>query len=103
MMLENGEGDKKVWFTEFGWASSPNPYPEYAYAADNDEGEQARFLVRAFEIAKSKGYVGAMFIWNLNFASSADPADRYAKKAFAILHADWAQRQAFGALAAMPK
>ncbi|MBI3980199.1 MAG: hypothetical protein HY331_18645 [Chloroflexi bacterium] len=103
VMRRNGDGNKKLWFTEFGWASSPNPYPEYAYARDNDEGAQARYLVRAFEIAKAKGTVGAMFVWNLNFATNAEANDRYAKKAFAILNPDWGQRAAYRQLAAMPK
>ena len=103
VMVENGDADKKLWFTEFGWASSPNPYPEYAYARDNSEQDQASYLVRAFQIGREKGYVAVMFVWNLNFASSADPQDRYAKRAFSILNPDWTPRPAYLALAAMPK
>ncbi|MBI4301079.1 MAG: beta-galactosidase [Chloroflexi bacterium] len=105
IMEEFGDANKQIWFTEFGWASSPNPYSEYAYAQDNTEEEQARYLVSAFEIAKAKGYIGAMFIWNLNFAQSADAQDRYAKRAFSIINPDslWTPRPAYYALAAMPK
>jgi len=103
VMVENGDAGKKLWFTEFGWASSPNPYPEYAYARDNSEQDQASYLVRAFQIGRERGYVAVMFVWNLNFASSADPQDRYAKRAFSILNPDWTPRPAYLALAAMPK
>lgn len=103
MMAQFGDGDKQIWFTEFGWASSSNPYPEYAYAKDNSEDQQATYLVRAFQLAKEKGYVGPMFVWNLNYAASAEEDDRYAKRAFGILDGSGKPRAAFNALAAMPK
>ncbi|MSQ15027.1 MAG: hypothetical protein EXR50_04090 [Dehalococcoidia bacterium] len=103
VMVQNGDSTKPLWFTEFGWAVSPNPHPEYAYAVENSEEEQAAYLVKAFEIAKATGYVGAMFIWNLNFAPTADPGDVQAKKAFGIIRPDWSLRPAYNAVAAMPK
>jgi hypothetical protein len=103
IMVANGDGNKRLWFTEFGWASSPNPYPEYAYARDNSEADQAKYIVRAYEIGKASGKVGVMFLWNLNFAPGAESNDRYAKEAFGILKRDWSPRQAYAALTAMPK
>lgn len=103
IMVLNGDGNKKLWFTEFGWASSPNPYPEYSYARDNSDADQARYLVRAFEIGKASGKVGVMFIWNLNFAPGAEPDDRYGKEAFGILKRDWSPRPAYIAVSQMPK
>ncbi|MFN8535260.1 MAG: cellulase family glycosylhydrolase [Dehalococcoidia bacterium] len=103
VMVQYGDANKQIWLTEFGWASSSNPYPEYSYAKDNSEDQQATYLVRAFQIGKEKGWVGPMFVWNLNFAGSAEPDDRYAKKAFSVLYPDGRPRPAYGALAAMPK
>lgn len=103
VMERYGDGDKQLWFTEFGWASSPNPQPAYAYASDNSEADQASYLVRAFEIAKEKGYVGVMFVWNLNYAPTAEPDDRFAKRAFSILRPDWSHRPAYPALKQMQK
>lgn len=105
VMESYGDGDKKLWFTEFGWASSyPDPAPSgYEYAGDNTPAMQAANLVRAFEIARAKGYVGVMFVWNLNFAPIAEATDTYAKKAFSIINRDWTARPAYNALAAMPK
>ena len=40
-MLANGDGAKRIWPTEFGWAVSGNPHPGYEYAADNTADEQA--------------------------------------------------------------
>lgn len=103
VMQRYGDGQKKLWFTEFGWASSANPPKGYEYAKDNTEQDQANYLVRAFQIAKQKGYVGAMFVWNLNFAPGAGADDPVAKASFGILRTDWSPRPAYDALKAMQK
>ncbi len=106
VMEENGDGDKQLWFTEFGWAvaqSTAPPKDRYAYASQNTEQQQAEWLVRTFQIAREKGYIGPMFVWNLNYASAADAADSEALRAFGVLRPDWSARPAFNALAAMPK
>lgn len=103
IMVTNGDSDKKLWFTEVGWASSQNPFPEFAYAKDTTDQQQARYLARAFEIGKSAGYVSAMFVFNLNYAATSDQADRFGNRAFAILNPDGTPRPAYVELAAMPK
>jgi len=103
LMERFGDGDKEIWFTEFGWASSPDPPPGYEYARDNSERDQARYLVRAFEIAQERGYVGVMFVWNLNFAPAVGEDDPFAKGAFSIIGPDWKPRPAYRALKNMPK
>ena len=105
VMARNGDGGKKIWATEFGWASVENmgagPAPGYGYAAQNNEGEQAQYLVDAFNMARSWGYVGPMFVWNLNFAPVAGNADE--KAAFSIVRNDWAPRPAYHRLKGMSK
>jgi len=105
VMVRYGDGNKKLWPTEFGWATienlTPSPAGGYEYAAYNSEADQAKYLVRAFEIARGWGWVGPMFVWNLNFAPVSGPADE--KAAFGIVRADWSHRPAFAALANMPK
>ena len=96
VMVEFGDAGKPLWLTEFGWASDPNPPAGYEYARDNTEAEQAAWLRKAFEVAQAKGYVGAAFVWNLNFLTPD-----FAKSAFAILRPDWTPRPAYCALAAM--
>ncbi|MEI6045386.1 MAG: cellulase family glycosylhydrolase, partial [Chloroflexota bacterium] len=32
VMVDNGEGSKQIWLTEFGWDSTPTPPPGYDYA-----------------------------------------------------------------------
>ncbi len=105
VMVRNGDGGKKIWPTEFGWASVENtgagPAPGYGYAGQNSEGEQAQYLVDAFNLARRWGFVGPMFVWNLNFAPVAGPADE--KAAFSIVRNDWAPRPAYERLKSMPK
>jgi hypothetical protein len=105
IMVANGDGAKRIWVTEFGWASVEGlgvaPAPGYGYAADNTEMEQAQFIVRAYEMAKGWGWVGPMFLWNLNFGPVAGAQDE--KAAFGIVRCDWSPRPAFAALANMPK
>jgi hypothetical protein len=103
VMEEFGDTAKQLWFTEFGWASGPKPAREYKYAQEISEEQQARYLVRAFEIGQERDYVGAMFLWNLNYAPSADPNDMQGKRVFSIIRPDWSLRPAYLALQRLPK
>jgi len=105
VMCAYGDCGKKIWATEFGWATVENlgagPAPGYGYAAQNSEGEQAQYLVDAFNLARSWRYVGPMFVWNLNFAPVSGPADE--KAAFGLVRNDWSPRPAYNALKGMSK
>jgi len=105
IMLKYGDGNKRIWPTEFGWASIENmtssPFPGYEYAADNSEAEQAQYLARAYQMGRDWGWAGVMFLWNLNFAPVAGARDE--KAAFSILYPDWSPRPAYAALRDMPK
>ena len=98
IMVQQGDGDKALWFTEFGWASGCNAGNEWAYANENTEQDQASYLVKAYEVARRSGYVGPMFIWNLNFSGTDE-----AKCAFAVLNPDGSPRPAFNGLKQMAK
>ena len=98
VMTEQGDKDKQLWFTEFGWASGSGVAAEWGYANSISEQTQADYLVKAFQVAKGKGYVGAMFVWNLNFYSTD-----LAMRAFAVLNPDWSPRPAYRALASMAR
>jgi hypothetical protein len=71
VMIANGDGAKTIWPTEFGWASSLNPPPLYEYARDNTLEEQAQWTVEAYQRAKQWGWVGTMFLWNLDYGVTA--------------------------------
>ena len=105
IMVVYGDAGKRLWPTEFGWASVHGlgvpPAPNYGYAADNTEEEQALWIERAYQMAKEWGWVGPMFLWNLNFGPASGPQDE--KAAFGILYHNWNPRPAFTRLQAMPK
>lgn len=67
VMVSFGDANKRIWPTEFGWASEPNPAEGYTYARDNTLTEQAEYSVRAYQMAQNWGWIGPMFIWNLDF------------------------------------
>jgi len=101
VMVANGEQDKPIWITEFGWTTE-NHAPGYEYGTFNTEADQAAYLTRAVEIARTEWpWVTAMYVWNLNFAIGLSPTDE--KVPWSVLNPDWTPRLAFEALRDMPK
>ncbi len=73
IMTENNHASVPMWGTEFGWATwdgfpSARPASE-GWMDFNDRWAQGNYTIRAFEIAQSRGDIGIMFLWNLNFAT----------------------------------
>jgi hypothetical protein len=105
IMVINGDGAKRLWPTEFGWSSTHGlgapPAQGYEYANYNTEEDQAAYVVRAYQMAKAWGWVGPMFLWNLNFGPVSGRFDE--KAGFGIVYPDWSPRPAFHALVSMPK
>jgi hypothetical protein len=100
IMQKYGDGKKKIWPTEFGWATNWIGDPSYGYAADNTRQEQAEWTVRAYQLMKQWGFVGVAFLWNLNFEVVASGSE---KAQWAILNGDWSPTQTYNALKNMPK
>jgi hypothetical protein len=108
LMLEYRLGDHQVWITEFGWATR-NTSPGFEFGNQVSFEQQAEYTVGAMRRAKEQyHWVGAMFLWNLNFAilraRSGQP--RHEQASFGILNADGSPRPVFLAiqkyLAALP-
>ncbi len=95
VMVANGDGNKAISPTEFGWAVSGNPQAGYEYARDNTYEEQAKWIVEAYQWAKQQGWVGPMFLWNLDYGVTAAGTEL---ANFGILNTP-----AYNALATMPK
>lgn len=104
IMAKYGDGNKRLWATEWGWGAcegmGASPPADYAYFCDNSEQEQADYIVRAFQIAKNSGYMGVMFLWNLNFGPVCGTCEQ---GYFGIVRPDWSHRPAYNRLASMPK
>lgn len=90
VMQEFGDTNKRLWPTEFGWGSTPSPFPGYEYKARIDEATQARWIVESFRIMADSGYVAVPMLWNLNYPRDTEMG------AFAVVG-----RPAFDALKAM--
>jgi len=101
IMVQNGDGAKPIWLTEFGYCSNPTPPPGYEYCKYVTEAQQAVFLVQAYTLARQTPYIGAMFQWNLNFQMDVPQSDE--KWGFAIVRADYSGRPAYFSLLGMPK
>src|SRR5690606_23386032 len=106
VMVANGMGDKQIWITEFGWATANNT-PGYEYGNSISYEQQAAYIIRAFEKGRYEyaPWVGAMFVWTLNFAVPWRAAGNefHEQAAFGVLNGDWSPRPAWTAIQAMPK
>lgn len=106
VMEQYGDAIKQVWLTEFGWDSCQNlPSPDgYEYCALTSEEQQAAYLVRAIQIAQQEWpWLGAMFVWNLNYAATPSITTDDEKYGWSVLRGDGSNRPAFEALRDMPK
>ena len=99
VMVAYGDTAKTIWPTEFGWAVSGNPQAGYEYARDNTHEEQAQWIVEAYQLAKQWGWVGTMFLWNLDYGVTAAGTEL---ANFGIL-TPGGPVPAYNALAGMPK
>ncbi len=96
IMVQQGDLDKPVWITEYGWTTE-NMAPGYEYGANNTEEEVAEFLTRGLEICKDEwGWCTGAFIWNLNWSTLVEESDE--KFPWSALEADWTPRPQFEAV-----
>jgi polysaccharide biosynthesis protein PslG len=100
LMVEYDLGDHQVWITEFGWATR-NASPGFEFGNQVSFAQQAEYTVGAMRRTKEQySWVGAMFLWNLNFAilraRSGQP--RHEQASFGILNADGSPRPVFLAI-----
>jgi len=100
VMKQYGDGGKKIWPTEFGWATNWIGDASYGYAQDNTRKEQAEWTVRAYQLMKSWGFIGVAFLWNLNFEVVAPGTE---KAQWGIVNSDWSPTQTYSALKSMAK
>jgi hypothetical protein len=68
IQVANGDADKQVWLTEFGWTTNPTD-PNYSWYATTEE-RRGDLLVQAFRFARANWapWIGVMSVWTL-----ADP------------------------------
>ena len=103
IMLNHGD-NRQMWITEFHWASAQAPVPAgYEWTTHLDEGRVAEYLVTSIQSMKTqRTWVGAVFIWNLNFRTFLD-YHHHETAIFGILNEDWSPRHIYNRLRDMPK
>ncbi|TAK35012.1 MAG: hypothetical protein EPO21_07855 [Chloroflexota bacterium] len=96
---------RQMWITEYEWASSTPPVPAgYEWTTALTEQQVADFFVRSIQMIKAdRSWVGAIFIWNLNFRVVNPDYHRNEQALFGILNPDWSPRLIYTALKGMPK
>ena len=96
-MEQYGMGDKKIWITEYGWAT-PNSTRGYEFGNQVSLDQQAAYITGAIRRTYEQyPWVSNMFLWNINFAvlwgERGDP--QHEQASFAILNPDWSPRPAY--------
>ncbi|HEX9990048.1 MAG TPA: plastocyanin/azurin family copper-binding protein [Chloroflexia bacterium] len=100
VMVENGDAEKQMWLTEFGWSSTTTPAKGFEYSAQNSEEEQADYIGRAFRMGRDQyPWMGPMLLFQLNFALpsiATDPTDE--RIAWGIIRRDGSKRPSYFAV-----
>jgi hypothetical protein len=116
-MLQKGDGARKIWVTEFGWASfdglvrsdgTPGvPGAGLGWQSLINQQQQAQYVVEAFRVAQQPPYydfLGPMILWNLNFALVPEVIDNGRSEAgFSLLDGAGNRRPVFQSLVQAPK
>lgn len=99
-MEEYGMASKKIWITEYGWAT-PNNTPGYEFGNFITPEQQADYITSAIRRSYEQyPFVGNMFLWNMNFAvlwgERGNP--QHEQASFGILNPDWSPRPSYLAI-----
>jgi len=73
LMVKYNVANKPLWITKFGWGTSEDTAPPSQiniFVSYTSLTEQAIYVPRAYEIGDALGYVGPMFLDNLNGCQS---------------------------------
>jgi hypothetical protein len=100
VMETHGDGAKKIWLTEMGWASTTNPAPGFGFAALVSENQQAQYLAQALKKSQADyKWLEKAFIFQLDMALpefTPDPADE--RIAWGLIRRDGSKRPAYFAI-----
>ena len=79
IMTQNNDSGTYLWATQFGWGSSdgvvadPNTVDQnFGFVKFVNQTQQAQYIPRAFELGRTLGYVGPMFLYNLNYCQTTN-------------------------------
>ncbi|UCC64109.1 MAG: cellulase family glycosylhydrolase [Anaerolineae bacterium] len=109
VMVANGDGDKQIWATEWGWllredGCQSDWQDQGRWWQVVDEATQAGYIQRAFAYAYDHWpWMGPMFLFNLDFSQSPGHDDCDAVRYYAIRDQNDTPRQAYDAVRDMVK
>ncbi len=69
IIVDNKDSSTPIWVTKFGWGTSEDtsaPDQNNIFVSYTSLDEQATYISRAFELATELGFIGPMFLSNLN-------------------------------------
>jgi LysM repeat protein len=103
IMVENNDGNTAIWVTKFGWGTSEDtdpPSQTYVFVTYTSLDEQALYIPRAFQLGSDLGFVGPMFLYNLN---GCEPGSYFSSEAcfYSLIGPDGAPRPALEAVETM--
>ncbi len=104
IMTQNGNATKPIWVTKFGWGTSEDtaaPSSINVFITYTSLAEQAIYDPRGFEIGQQLGYIGPMFLNNLN-GCQARPNDAELCY-YSLIGPDGAPRPVYTAVQSMDK
>ena len=96
-------GDSRpMWLTEYHWASAKPPVSAgYEWTTHLSEQQAADFMAQSIQmIRQSRPWVGALFVWNLNWRTFQDYHTRETA-IFGFLNEDWTPRALYNAVKAV--
>jgi hypothetical protein len=91
VMVAHGDGDKKIWLTEFGAATSESP-------EGVSQAEQAKQITDVLAAAAATDYSGPAFIYSIRDEDTRNQASGYGNYG-ALLTSDWQPKATAAALA----
>ncbi len=99
VMVQAGDADTPIWFTELGWALEAPGWDlgEHEYGALPAE-VQARYWAEAVEVIEAWPWVQAAFIFNLDFSTAPWYPAGEQMRWYALLNPDGSPRPAYTAL-----
>lgn len=101
IMVQNGDGAKPIWVSEFGWLSLPTGWQGQpgSWGASVSEDVQARYIVSGLNRARDEWpWVGAMFVWAFRWVEPASERPTEPARYFEVVGHDFVPRPAFAAL-----
>jgi LysM repeat protein len=102
ILTDNDASDLPMFVTRFGWGTAEGntlatPSADVPYFNYTDLGEQATYIPSAFDTGAETGYIGGMFLYNLNGCQVGDAEACY----YSLIDGNNAARPVFEALQAL--